>query len=608
MRALFPVAFVLALQLACIGGGDDDATETPDGTPTIDDLRVSTPSLLIDAPRTIDGLFTFTDSDANINELHVVIKNPAGDVADEATAALPFEGTSEGEGSFSLNLTPDVVGAWTLQAWLVDADGNRSERATVTMDVQGFSDATNACAATGLDCTGKGICYNLTDTTCAYLADYGLTRPECDDIETTRVAPICVSSTTDPDAALLTDDNRCSFVQYWANPTDFPIDCRCSEGAFTDVCQRPYELEPVISFGSGPRMRDLASTVQAWRGVGVGREWLLPVMWSTASHPDQTMIFAIHLDTGDRRYFSGAYNDPRLGFATVGDGDDFVQVMDIKMGPDNQLYAVGATSDIAAPKLWRIDPVTGDRTLIFDADTAAPEELCPNLSTLPGRREVQMTPEGWAMDDQGRFYFSNVGMPGPSIVRLTIDGSGTSCDYLTRVTDCPTCTTQDNVGGGYSEIQFDMRAFEVVGDVLYTVSDTKLLQVDLNTGDRMLLSNGKDLGGLGGGPINAEALGDRWSMWDPWREVVWTTGILGGSGAIVVEPDTGDRVTWPCWHPTEGLLAGCNGVGKALVPGPLNFGGMVLDPEEPHDAFFAHDLMSVVKYDVTTGNAYIFSL
>jgi hypothetical protein len=56
------------------------------------------------------------------------------------------------------------------------------------------------------------------------------------------------------------------------------------------------------------------------------------------------------------------------------------------------------------------------------------------------------------------------------------------------------------------------------------------------------------------------------------------------------------------------VLAQCGGTGMALVPGPLGFGGMVIDPLPPHDLYFAHDLMSVVKYEVRTGNSYVFSL
>jgi len=135
------------------------------------------------------------------------------------------------------------------------------------------------------------------------------------------------------------------------------------------------------------------------------------------------------------------------------------------------------------------------------------------------------------------------------------------------------------------------------------------VEIDINKGSRKLLSKATDGGNIGVGPINAEGLADRYTRWDPYREVFWTVGILGGRGAIAVYPITGNRFTWPCWLPTlGGPLTACGGTGKALIPGYLNFGGFVIDPEGDHNLYFAHDTMAIVKYDVKTGNAYTFSL
>jgi hypothetical protein len=119
---------------------------------------------------------------------------------------------------------------------------------------------------------------------------------------------------------------------------------------------------------------------------------------------------------------------------------------------------------------------------------------------------------------------------------------------------------------------------------------------------------GTDIGEYGTGPINAEAFGDRYTMWDPYREVFWTVGVLGGSWAVTVDPTTGNRNAWPCFHDTRGTLSFCGGTGMGLVRGPLNFGGFVIDPEPPHELYVAHDKFAIVKYEVRTGNSYIFSL
>jgi hypothetical protein len=463
------------------------------------------------------------------------------------------------------------------------------------------------CAYTQKDCTGEGFCFDVTSTTCDYLAEKLLDNPGCAELDETgnQSAAVCVSHITDK-ASPYHDSAECPLVQYWSNPSDFPIDCRCA-GKFEDLCKRPYNLEPKVSFGQGPRMRDLASTVQAWNGVLVGDEWYVAVGWSTASKKYQTMIFAIDIETGDRRHVSGAFNDPSNGYTEVGAGPQFITLMDMKLGKDGMLYGVGAISDIGAPKVYRIDPTTGDRELLFDEESADPGTLCPNGSTLPGKKVLQMIPEGWAMDDDYNFYFAYINMPGRGVAKFPKDFS--KCEFLTRVPDANQSTTlKDPVGAGYSEVQFQMRAFEIAGGKLYAVSDTKLLEVDLATGNRKLISNGKDVGGLGAGPINAEALGDRWTRWDPYRNVLWTYGIKGASGAIAVDLTTGDRTTWPCWHPTLGKQGACGNTGTPLIPGYLSFGGMMIDPAPPHDLYFAHDLFSVVKYEIKTGNSYILSL
>ena len=583
-----------------------EVTAVVASAPEVDELAFTKGRVHVGEPLTFTGTLAVRDADGDLAAIVVQLARPDGSTFAELT--LPASGATATV-PFSYTTTPDVAGMHVLHAWAIDAAGNTSEHETERVDIGDV----RSCAALEMDCSGQGVCYDITDSTCAYFEDHRLTPPEeCATIDVTGTTGRCVSSVSDPQSPLLTDENRCDFVQYWALPTDLPIDCRCSEAAFDQRCRRPYEAPQALKYGDGPTIRGLAPTYQPWRGLVEGREWFLPVMWSTFDRPDETMIFAIDLDSGDRRYFSGAYDDNSNGYTEVGSGDRFVQIMDLKKGADGMFYAVGATSDIAPPKLWRIDPTSGARTKIFDEETALESELCPNYSTQPGRKVVQMTTGGWTMGPDGSFYFSNIGAPGTSVLRLRVAGVGgasaTSCSYLTRVTDCPTCSTQDNVGAGFSSFQFDLSAFEIVDGSLYAVSDKRFIEIDLATGNRKQLSFGNDTGALGTGPINAEALADRWTTWDAERQVFWTVGILGGSAAVTVDPTTGNRTAWPCWHPGLGILSRCGGPGMALVPGPLGFGGMVIDPKPPHDLYFAHDLSAVVKYEVKTGNSYVLSL
>lgn len=581
-----------------------------DTRPSVDRLTFNPSLFLVNKAEAIEGEVEFTDVDGDVTTLWLRTRLPDGSAGDEIAIEADVDGETDGVIPFTLpDLSFATPGAYALEAWLEDAAGQLSPVESNPIDVQALSDSMDACAALEVDCGDDGWCYNVVDTTCEYLDEHGLTLPECADIETTLIAPTCVSSVEDPATSLVTDETACGMVQFWSNPTHLEMDCRCPEAHMDERCTRPYEVPANISFGDGPRMRTLAGTVQAWRGTLVGREWYLPVKWADSQHPNQTMIFAIDLDTGDRRMVSGAWNDPQMGVSEIGTGDPFVQVMDLHLHTDGFLYGVGAISDIGAPKLWKIDPASGARTKIFDMETAADSELCSNFSTLPGLKTVQMTPEGWAMDEQGNHYFSMVNMPGPSIVKLSFASDGTpSCSYLTSVNDCPTCSSQDDIGTGYSDIQFDLRAFSVHNGKLYAISDTKLIEVDLVTGQRKLMSNAKDPGGYGAGPINAEGLGDRWTTWDPHRNVLWTVGSTASNLAVAVDLTTGNRYTWPCWHPGMGVLSTCGNTGTALPPGPLNLGGMVIDPEGDHDLFFAHDLFSIARYDTITGNSYTFSL
>ncbi len=468
------------------------------------------------------------------------------------------------------------------------------------------SQVQSMCAYLKEDCKDEGgFCYDVTSSTCTYLDEHKVTHPACAQLGNNKSVAACVSSIADPTSPEK-NSQECPLVQYWANPTSYPYDCRCAS-KLNNRCKRPYNLAAEISFGEGPRMRDLASTVHTYNGIIDGNEWIVPTGWSTFNKKSQTMIFAIDLSTGKRRHVSGTWVDPVNGTTDVGTGAAFVNVMDIKKGADGMYYAMGGTSEIAPPKVWKIDPATGNRTLLFDEETADVATLCPNGSTLPGKKVVQMVPESWAMDADGNHYFGNISMPGPSILKFP--ASFASCTYLTRISsEAQSSTLKENVGTGYDIIQFDFRALEIVDAKMYAVSDTKLVEIDLATGNRKLLSNAKEVGGLGKGPINAEGLGDRWTRWDPYRKVLWTVGASGGSLAVAVDPATGDRFTWPCWHKGLGVLSTCGNTGTALIPGYLSYGGMVIAPNPPNDLYFAHDLFSIVKYEITTGNAYDFSL
>jgi hypothetical protein len=240
-------------------------------------------------------------------------------------------------------------------------------------DLSGMEDG-RKCGQTGApDCTGKGYCYNVGPGTCEYLAEKNTTVPECaENPNDNNLFGRCVSSVTDLSSPYATDEYQCPLVQHWSNPTRLQADCRCGQVS-AEPCQRPYNLNISVSIGEGPRPRnDIPGGGKgAWGGFLEGREMIYPITWSDSTRQNQTLIYAVNIDTGARRRVSGAYQDPQTGYTEVGAGDPFLNIYDVRKGPDGSFYAMGSTGEIGWPRIWRVNPQTGDRTLVFNTEDTA---------------------------------------------------------------------------------------------------------------------------------------------------------------------------------------------------------------------------------------------
>jgi hypothetical protein len=138
-------------------------------------------------------------------------------------------------------------------------------------------------------------------------------------------------------------EHQCEFVPWWSNPTSLPADCRCGTSAVTiDACKRPMDLPGTVSFGEGPQMRTITNGFpDNGQGIAIGREIFTPRSRGDGILQNQGIIFAINMDTGDRRHISGVYTDPKTGVKEVGSGDPFVGPKQVREGPDGMLYVVG---------------------------------------------------------------------------------------------------------------------------------------------------------------------------------------------------------------------------------------------------------------------------
>lgn len=613
MRSLlhpFLVVLLVALAASVSASGCEAASEegaSPSATaPVITKFFFTPTRVYVDEASTFDCKVGFQDSDGDVEAIVLRIATPSGAQAPDQTIPATTAGQTSGELTFSFEATADEVGDYVFEVTLVDAAGQASSPKSQKLSVADYGGG-DICGAQAVECEHSAYCYTIEPDTCDYLADHGLDYPECDDISSGDV-PLCVSSLEDPQAEYAAE-SQCAFVQWWSNPTDLKADCRCGTSA-VDVapCKRPQDLPSSVQFGEGPRIGDASGGGFQDLGHGpvIGREWFLPVDWNNGQAQDRSVIFAVNLDTGDRRHVSGDFVSPTTGTTEVGSGDPLLEVYHLAKGPDGMLYGVGAKETLGEPKIWRIDPQSGARTLVYDAEAIPEADRCPNGNLGAGRKDLQLHAGSVAIDDAGHFYLSgtSTSLPGPAIVR--IDAGTLKCDYVTGVfPPNSTVSFTENIGGGYDLLQFPFRGLLWHAGALYAISDVNLVEIDPDSGDRTLVSRAKSDGGLGSGPVANEGMGNFWTLWDPHHEVFWT---VGGNIVVAIDPATGDRYAMPCWHPGTGLRGGlCDTTGR-FVPGALERGGMVIDPEDPRHVYFAHDNVSVVKYDTQTANAVIHSL
>ena len=602
------LAATIAMLLACGGAGSEE--EASDTAPKITRFFVSPVRIQLGNNEKLGGTVDFEDPDGDVERLVLQLTGPSG----EPEAPLEFElpelvGQTKGNIDIpETDLTVMASGTYRVDAWLEDGQSQRSN--IMDREIEVIITQTSACGLDSTMCGDGEFCYDVMAPTCEYATEHNLTLPEC--AELTDEAPVaagCRSSLEDP-ASSPYKEHQCEFVQFWSNPTNLMADCRCGDAnVHIDRCSRPVDQPLEVSFGEGPQMRAVSSgIIDNGQGDVIGRELYMPMSWSDGTTQDSGMIFAINLDTGDRRHISGTHVDPREGIKEVGSGDPFTEIFQVVAGEDGMLYVIGSKTEAGEPRIWMVDPDSGERTLLYDAETVEEEKRCANGNLNPGgRTDLQLHPGSFAVDGDGNFYISGLptSLPGPAIVK--IDRQTNQCDYVTLVAVGGTLNEAESVGGGYSQVQFPFRGLEWNDGKLYAISNTQLHEIDPATGDRRLLSNAKTTGGLGSGPVADEGLGNYWTVYDKHHDVFWTVG--GGGGFVVaVDPESGDRFTFPCWHPGLGIQGSlCNTTGK-MVPGSLDNGGLVVDPDNPRNLFILHDLISVVRYDKQTSNAITFSL
>ena len=436
--------------------------------------------------------------------------------------------------------------------------------------------------------------------------------------------PIC-----NPDGSLscktsLIDVNS-PFAQYSCpsddaieNPTGLDTDCRCGINQVVNAglpqCQRVTVVfsNQEYRFGDGPRIggdgRIRGGFVEA-----EDRELIVAGDWSNATGK-HGYIWAIHMDTGDRRILSGTFVDPSAGFVqvTIGDGINFNEPYNVQKGPDGAYY-VADNMLTGKVRVIRVDPETGDRTLMWDNNDLENFGWCPHNNPSAS---MQQSPQEdiyvrtFTMDDEGNYYFANLaGGRGSGVAIMKVSPDGSTCSDVTRSgASGSNLYVGNETGGGFSVVQGNYAALSIRGDSLFVVNQlsNQLIEVDLATGDRFLRSSASSSFVVGSGPLGRDGIPNWHTFPDPLDDdYYWVIGDEGKTLMVRVQLSTGNRypispeLNQPKW---ERFVHG------PIFVGNMGAGGMWFDPEDPNVVYFAHDKYSIVKSELNTKNNRILSL
>ena len=386
----------------------------------------------------------------------------------------------------------------------------------------------------------------------------------------------------------------CPLKQHLATPTSLPADCRCltnrAQTGGIDMCKRPFDLAKSgtqIGEGVSFALYNNAHVSGGFIDERTGR-LVASIYWSGASTP-KGLIVSYDLKTWSRTFVSGEWADAN-GAKSIGSGPQFTHVKDVRAGKDGAWYAL--TYAPGKPEIVRVDPATGARSKVWAGGDAAFGQCASGTpqAVQPEARTVQVTHEGFAVEDSGSFLlgYANPQRDGRGIVRISADGK--QCTYLSA-----TGTRADKMTRGSGA---EMRGF-VQGFTLhdgkvwaFTSAEKKLWTIDPVNGDRTVVSD--------------KPLGERWALWDGKRQVMWTAGFQNSVTLGAFDPKSSkfmnvfqDCAKGVSWFPlcAEGPIR----------INSLNYGPIWLNPKTGN-LLLGHDSVGIVEFEPETGNSIIRSL
>lgn len=447
-------------------------------------------------------------------------------------------------------------------------------------------------------------CVTAAQATCPTCAGKTVCAKELD-------PPACVSSVADADSPYW--ETSCTLTHQLAHPTTLPADCRCydnrSPSSGIPACVAVNYLDAGVSFGEGPRVRPLPQAhINGGFVDGANREIVAGVDWSSGSNPDSGLIMAFDMDTGDRRIVSGAHQGAS-GVTTTGAGPALHNVIDVKRATTGQLYALSVPGSSLDTEVVRVDPSTGDRTVVWRSGDGAYGQCASG----DGSRRLRVWGEAFALDDANNIYlaFGGAGFTseGVGVIRLTPDGK--HCEVVSRsgAGELNEFYGED-VGEGYPIDRGRYISFTFHDGALYAMHEAwlSLVRIDPLTGDRTVVSSAStSMGVVGSGPVNYGGIGMRWLVWDGPRGHMWTAGVLNVRSITAVDLESGDRVQAHCGAVNADVPWRSLCLTAVTDVCCQNWGGTWLDPMNG-DLIIGQENVSLVRIDVYNGNAMRLSL
>lgn len=472
-----------------------------------------------------------------------------------------------------------------------------------------------------------------------------------------------------------------TFSMWLRNPTMLEIDCRCrvtgdgqggaggtidgSNGYVDpgniDIDAGGYPGGPIINCSTPDSMADTVWPVEYGAGPNFNawfqqnasgaswfsgdvdaetREMYAIVLWSSPGNTRSASVVAWNLDTKDRRVITGLYPDPVAGETAYGSGylspspggNDPLQPLTganvLRLGVDGMIYTYGGdTGETTSSEreIVRIDPETGERTLVWRARVSDADEgidpgfgQCLRPDAGGALQSVAFNAHAFEVAPDGTFYLSLRGRrEGDGLVAISADAS--TCTVVSRwggLGHAPGGGAEpvpppEPIGEGV-DLQFPVQGLLAHDGQLYGVSNDDLYAFDLDTGRRTRASyTDGDYSGMGVSNV----------FWDPSRDVVWAVGTVAKFVGAIIDLETGRREsvfsdTGLQEYGDEAILRSSYGEARSVTSPPtmlgsnansIGMGGFILDPDSPDIVYAVLKSGGLMMMELSTFNNFVHS-